>query len=66
MDGMQLILAHHHEKRRDQLVFWKRNGLQYAQFSERRGHRYGFMESLMPSYVPKATAGNGLEDFDKF
>ena len=28
--------------------------------------RYGFLESLMPSYVPKAMAGNGLEDFDKF
>jgi len=25
--------------------------------------RYGFLESLMPSYVPKATAGNGLDIF---
>lgn len=25
--------------------------------------RYGFLESLMPSYVPNATAGNGLDIF---
>lgn len=25
--------------------------------------RYGFLESLMPSYVPSATAGNGLDIF---
>ncbi|MBR2823452.1 MAG: ATP-binding protein [Clostridia bacterium] len=25
--------------------------------------RYGFLESLMPAYVPKATAGNGLDIF---
>lgn len=25
--------------------------------------KYGFLESLMPSYVPKATAGNGLDIF---
>ena len=25
--------------------------------------RYGFLESLMPSYVPRATAGNGLDIF---
>lgn len=25
--------------------------------------RYGFLESLMPSFVPKATAGNGLDIF---
>ncbi len=25
--------------------------------------KYGFLESLMPSYVPRATAGNGLDIF---